>query len=218
MRFRDRAHAGEQLAAHLADLASEPVVVLGLPRGGVPVAAPVADALDAPLDVVVARKVGAPGHPEFGVGAVAEERITVIDEATIRRLGITWEDLQPTVERELQEVERRVEAYRQGHDAVPLSGRVAVLVDDGLATGVSAEAAARSAARRLPSRVVVAAPVGAPATVARLQHVAQDVVCAETPPDFMAVGQWYDDFTQTTDDEVVDLLARRRHRAEAAHR
>jgi putative phosphoribosyl transferase len=207
MRFRDRADAGRQLARRILELPLIRPVVLGLPRGGVPVAAEVAAALGVPLEVFVARKIGAPGHEELGVGAVAEGLDEPVMSATARRLGIRspqWEMLADHAQRE---VERRVQIYRRGRPLPAMAGRDVVLVDDGLATGVTAEAGLRALRRHGPARLVLAAPVCARDTAERLAAVADDVVCAETPADLWAVGAWYDDFSQTTDAEVLELLA-----------
>jgi putative phosphoribosyl transferase len=207
MRFRDRRDAGEQLAAEVLALDVLDPLVLGLPRGGVPVAAEVARALDAPLDVLVSRKVGAPHHPEFGIGAVAEGGARVADWPIIRQLGLSDADFDRLATEEEAEVDRRVERYRGGRPLPPLDGRTVVVVDDGLATGVTAEAALRSVRGRRAGRLVLAVPVGAADTADRLADVADDVLCINRPPDFQAVGRWYERFDQTTDDEVVDCLA-----------
>lgn len=198
VRFRDRDDAGVRLGEAVAALHLAAPIVLGMPRGGVAVAAPVAFRLDAPLDVVVACKIGAPGHAELGVGAAAEDGIVVW-------IGPSDADGQARAE---AEVERRVASYRGGRPQPPVSGRSVVVVDDGLATGVTAEAALRWVRSHGPDRLVLAVPVGAPDTVRRLQGtgLADDVVCLLQPPGFGAVGAWYDDFDQTSDEEVHRLL------------
>lgn len=206
--FRDRAEAGRRLAADLLGRDLVDPVILGLPRGGVPVAAEVAGALGAPLDVVMARKLGAPGQPELGVGAVAEGGAQVVDEATVVGLGITDDQLAQTIAAEREELARRVRAYRGGRSLPDLSDRDVVVVDDGLATGVTAEAALLGLRALGAHRLVLAIPVATPAGVRRLVATADQVVCLAAPDELRAVGQWYDDFAQTTDEEVLALLAR----------
>ncbi len=198
------------LAQDLAALASEHPVVVGLPRGGVPVAYEVARALDAPLDVIVVRKVGVPFQPELGVGAVGEDGVRVLDTAMVRRLGIAPDELSAVEDRERAEVERRAARLRLGAPRVPLDGRTVVIVDDGVATGGTAKAAIQVARAHGAARVVVAAPVGAPESVAQLASVADAVVCPVQPSYFGAVGAFYDDFAPVTEDEVVSLLAANR--------
>ena len=205
-RFTDRAHAGRVLAGRLDDLRLRSPVVLGLPRGGVPVAAEVAGGLGAPFDVFVARKVGAPGQEELGIGAVAEGLGPPVISG--EALGLRPADLDALVRRAREEVARRVDLYRAGRDLPQMRGADVVLVDDGLATGLTAEAALRALRERRPSRLVLAVPVGARQAVRRLAEVADDVVCVRKPADFVAVGEWYADFSQTTDEEVRELLAR----------
>lgn len=206
MRFVDRRDAGRRLATRLAAETLPNPVILALPRGGVPVGFEVAAALGAPLDVLVARKIGAPRQPELGVGAIAEGGVMVTDPATLRALGLTIGDLGSTIERERVELQRRVERYRGERPALPVSGRTAVIVDDGLATGVTARAALRSVRLHNPLGVVLAVPVGPPDAPAFMSSDADLVVMAETPQRLAAVGQWYDDFTQVSDEEVVELL------------
>lgn len=213
MRFRDRYDAGRQLAARLDAYRYEKVLVLGVPRGGVEVAYEVARALDAPLDVVVARKIGAPFQPELGVGAIAEDGLPVFDQAALRALRLSAEDLAPVVAREREELRRRVQRYRQGRAAPQVQDRTVLLVDDGLATGVTAHAALRALARRQPQRLVLAVPVCAPDTARRLREDADDVVCVICPRRFAAVGSWYEDFRQTSDETVLGLLERARRAA-----
>ncbi|WCO66786.1 phosphoribosyltransferase family protein [Iamia majanohamensis] len=208
MSYRDRADAGARLGEVVRQRAPEDPLVLGLPRGGVPVAAQVAAALGCPLDVVVARKVGAPGQPELGIGAVAEGGGEVLDAASVRALGVSDAALTTATAAAREELGRRVATYRGGRPRPPLDDHVVVLVDDGLATGVTAEAAVRGLRALGADRIVLAVPVGAPEAVARLGAVADEVVCPLAPERFRAVGQWYDRFGQTGDAEVLRLLGR----------
>lgn len=205
--FADRRDAGRQLAQQLTGYADSDAVVLALPRGGVPVAAEVASALGADLDVIVARKLGAPGRPELGVGAIAEGGEPILDSRTLAMLGLEPADLDDTVGAERDELRRRVGTYRGGRELPDLRGRTVILVDDGLATGVTARAALQALQHRQPARLVLAVPVGAPQTVQRLTGEADEVVAVSTPQNFTAVGQWYRDFAQTSDEEVLAILA-----------
>jgi putative phosphoribosyl transferase len=205
--FPDRTAAGRELGAELARrLAERDVVVLGLPRGGVPVAAEVARALDAPLDVFVVRKLGTPGHPELAMGAVASGGTRVLNEGVLRRLGVPATAVEREVERQTQELVRREQAYRGARPLPELRGRTALLVDDGLATGATVRAAVVAVRELAPAAVVVAVPVGAPEACAALAEVADDVVCLYAPAQFAAVGVHYADFTQTSDEQVQALL------------
>ena len=206
MRFVDRTDAGTRVAEAVADVVRGPAVVLGIPRGGVLVAVPVARRLGAPLDVVVPKKVGAPFNPELGLGAVAPG-VRVLDEDLIRRLGVADDYLEREIRREEAEIERRTDAYRGGRPPLELEGRTAVIVDDGVATGGTAVAAARWARAQRAPTVVFAAPVGPPDTAARLGAACDTVVLLHTPAFFAAVGEWYDRFDQVTDDEVRAALA-----------
>ncbi len=212
--FSDRAHAGRQLAEHLARVLSErgdDVVVLGIPRGGVVVAAPVAQALSAPLDVIVPRKLGAPGNPELAVGALAlagGEDIVVLDHATVAWLGVKPDYLEEETARQRQEILRREAAYRRGQPPLPVEGRLAMLVDDGIATGMTARAAARALASRGPREVIVAAPVAPPETVAEFRDLGLRLIALETPTPFRAVGRFYERFDSVEDDEVQEVLTR----------
>jgi putative phosphoribosyl transferase len=210
--FTDRVDAGRRLAQDLDSLRGTDVVVLGLPRGGVPVAAEVARALDAPLDVIVVRKLGVPFQPELAMGAVGEAGVRVVDAEIFRRAGVTDAELRSVERREREEVDARVARLRRGRHRVDLKGRTAVIVDDGLATGSTARAACRVARQLGAARVVVAVPV-APADTVRSMTDADTVVCVAVPERFGAVGAYYRDFTPTSEDEVVALLdaaARRR--------
>ena len=209
MRFRDRRDAGCQLAARLQDEDLHDPVVLALPRGGVPVAFEIAETCGAPLDVFVVRKVGAPHHPEFGIGAIAEGDVIVRDVAAMRMVGVSRERFEQLAEEERRELARRVRLYRADRALPDTRQHDVVLVDDGLATGVTAEAAIVAMRARDSRRVVLAVPVSAVDTAVRLSADA-DVVCLAMPPRFSAVGEWYDDFGQTDDAEVLDLLARAR--------
>jgi putative phosphoribosyl transferase len=207
LRFDNRAEAGRMLATRLMDYANRnDVVVLGLPRGGVPVAYEVARALGAPLDVFVVRKLGVPGHEELAMGAVATGGVRVLNADVVGGLRIPDDVLAAAVLRESEELERRERLYRDGRPAPDVHGRTAILVDDGLATGASMSAAIAALRALGPARIVVAVPVGAEETCDRLRTEADDVVCFETPSPFFAVGYWYLDFSQTTDDEVRALL------------
>jgi putative phosphoribosyl transferase len=205
MRFRDRRDAGRQLAARLEREVLHQPLVLALPRGGVPVAAEIASTLRAPLDVLVVRKVGAPHHREFGIGAVAEGDVTVRDEAALRAVGVTIEQFDGLADEERRELARRVDRYRPDRPLPHVADHDVILVDDGLATGVTAQAAIASVRAAGARRVLLVAPVAAADTAARLGELAE-VVCLATPKRFMAVGEWYDDFDQTGDAEVLRLL------------
>ena len=208
MRFRDRAHAGRVLAGSLGHLAGrDDVVVLGLPRGGVPVAHEVARALQAPLGVFLARKLGVPGQRELAMGAVASGGVRVLHQAVIDALAISPQAIEEVAAREGAELARREESYRTGRPAPEVAGRTVVVVDDGLATGATVRAAVTALRAQLAGRIVVAVPVGPKETCEELAQEADEVVCAHTPRSFQAVGQWYDDFSQTTDDEIRALLA-----------
>jgi len=207
MRFRDRRAAGHDLGERLRAEAFDDPVVLALPRGGVPVGYEVAVALQAPLDVLVVRKVGAPGHREYGIGAIAEGGTVVRDDSAVRSVGLSAAGFATLAEAERSELDRRVHRYRNGRSLPDLRGRTVILVDDGLATGVTAEAALRCVQGADPERVVIAVPVAAPDTAARLRRLADDVICLAEPAGFAAVGRWYEHFDQTSDEEVARLLA-----------
>ena len=206
-RFRDRHEAGRALAARLSHHAGDPrVVVLGLPRGGVPVAAEVAAALGAPLDVFLVRKLGVPGQEELAMGAIASGGVQVLNRSVVDRLGISSDDIAAVARSEARVLEQRERLYRGDRPPADVSGATVILVDDGLATGASMRAAVAALRRRDPACLVVAVPVAAAETCDAMGGVADEVVCAFTPEPFFAVGIWYDDFSQTTDDEVRALL------------
>lgn len=208
MEFLDRRDAGRRLAEHLLPFAAEQPVVLALPRGGVPVALEVARALDAPLDILAVRKIGARGNPELAVGAIAEGGASAFDPATAERCGMSQAHLDEAVRQEEAELRRRVGRYRAGRTPIDLAGRTVVVVDDGVATGLTDLAAVRALRGLGAGRIVVAVPVGARESLALLAAEADDVVCDTVPRDLAAVGRWYTDFAPVSDEEVVELLAR----------
>ncbi|HEX2131863.1 MAG TPA: phosphoribosyltransferase family protein [Actinophytocola sp.] len=207
MRFRNRADAGRALAEELDPLRGEAPIVLGLPRGGVPVAAQVATGLGAPLDIVLVRKIGAPDRAELAVGAVGEDGVTVRNDDVLAELGLAWADVSDQVERERAEIVRRATALRPGGARPSLRDRTVVLVDDGIATGASVVAAIRVLRRLGVRRLALAVPVAPADALPRLRELADDVVCPVAPSLFVAVGQWYDDFAQVSDRQVRALLA-----------
>lgn len=208
MLFRDRVDAGRQLAAHLTAYADrQDVLVLALPRGGVPVAGEVAQALHAPLDIILVRKLGVPGHSELAMGAIASGGIHVVNQSVVEQLNITHEQLSEVAATELIELERRERAYRGNRPAPQLRDQTVILVDDGLATGSTMLAAVKAVQEQAPARVVVAVPVAALETCEKFQQQVDEVICVQTPQPFYAVGSWYDNFSQTSDDEVRQLLA-----------
>jgi putative phosphoribosyl transferase len=205
--FANRVEAGKQVAQALEHLSGEQVVVLGVPRGGVEVAAEVASQHGWDLDIVIPRKIGAPFNPELGLGAIAPG-VRVLDERMLRTLGVSEEYLEREIQAQEEEIHRRSEAYRGGRPPADLKGKTAVVVDDGIATGGTAIAAVRWAKAQGATRVVLAVPVAPREAVARLAKEADEVVCLDTPEPFYAVGQWYGDFPQTQDHEVIRLLDR----------
>jgi putative phosphoribosyl transferase len=208
--FRDRREAGRLLAAKLTAYANRPdVIVLALPRGGVPVADEVARALGAPLDVFVVRKLGVPGSEELAMGAVATGGVRVLNDQLVNRLGIPDHLIDAVAVREGQELARRERLYRGGRPLLDVRDRTVILVDDGLATGATMRAAIAALRQLYPARIVVAVPTASPETCEEMRAEVDDVICAITPEPFQAVGRWYQDFAQTTDEEVQDLLTRR---------
>jgi putative phosphoribosyl transferase len=208
-RFRDRTEAGQFLAAKLAAYAGRPdVLVLALPRGGVPVAFEVAKALDAPLDVFLVRKLGVPGHEELAMGAIASGGVRVLNQEVVEMLHIPEGAIAAVADEEQRELEWRERAYRGDRPVPSVRSRTIILVDDGLATGSSMRAAAAALRQREPARLVVAVPTAAPETCNEFKTEVDEIVCAITPDPFYAVGLWYEDFSQTTDQEVRDLLER----------
>jgi putative phosphoribosyl transferase len=207
MLFKDRTAAGQVLAKELAAYANRSdVLILALPRGGVPVAFEVAKALKAPLDVFLVRKLGVPGQEELAMGALASGGVRVLNDEVVAGLGLSETIINKVAEKEQQELERRERLYRDDRPAPDLHGRTVILVDDGLATGATMRAAVRALQQQQPARLVVGVPVSSPETCQEFQTKVDDIVCARTPRPFHSVGLWYDDFSQTTDDEVRDLL------------
>ncbi len=213
--FTDRIDAGRRLADALEPLAGEDVVVLGLPRGGVPVAFEVAKQLHAPLDVFCVRKLGVPGHEELGLGAIAEGAVFV-DREMCRALGVSPEDLHALMAKKSEELADRQRRFRLGRPAIPLEGRTVILVDDGIATGGTVKAAVRGIRERLPKRIVLAVPVAAASSLREIASEVDEVVCLRAPEDLRAVGLWYDDFRSVEDEDVIALLAKASEDREAA--
>jgi predicted phosphoribosyltransferase len=209
--FRDRTEAGQVLAAALMEKpgVGGVSIVLGLPRGGVPVAAEVAKALNLPLDVFLVRKLGVPGHEELAMGAIASGDVRVMNDDVVGIVGASEGDIANAIDREGEEIQRQEALYRGNRAPLAIEGRLVILVDDGLATGASMRVAARAVRAQRPERLIIAAPVGSRQACEALQSEADEVVCSHIPRDFNAVGMWYEDFGQTTDDEVKRLLATR---------
>ena len=205
-KFQNRSEAGQLLGERLGYLTSERPIVLGLPRGGVPVAFEVAQALASPLDVLVVRKLGVPFHPELAFGAISEDDTQVLNTQLVQRLGLSKDTIAEVARHERAELIRRVELYRGKRTALALIGRTVVIVDDGLATGATARVAVEVARARGAKRIIVAVPVSPREAVAELRTLADEVISLYVPTQFEAVGEWYEDFNQTTDDEVTSLL------------
>jgi putative phosphoribosyl transferase len=209
--FKDRVDAGRLLAMQLKEYANQPdLLVLGLPRGGAPVAFEVARALKAPLDVFLVRKLGVPGHEELAMGAIASGGVHILNDMVVKGLNIDNEAINQVTERELKELQRRERQYRGDNPEPELHNRTVILIDDGLATGTTMRAAAIALRQQQPARIIVAVPVAAPETCDEFRDLVDEVVCAVTPRELYAVGLWYEDFSQTSDDEVVELLERSR--------
>lgn len=204
--FRNREEAGKKLAGQLESYKDKDPVVLALPRGGVPVGYEISRSLDAPLDVILARKIGAPGQPELAIGAVAPGGVQTINEHLVRWLEIPEEWIESRAARELEEIERRTDLFRKGKSEPNLQNRTAILVDDGIATGMTARAAIRSARERGARRVVLAVPVCSAEMAREFASEVDEMVCLKSPEDLWAIGYWYEDFRQIGDDEVVELL------------
>jgi len=205
-KFRDRSEAGRLLGERVKYLKSEQPIVLALARGGVPVAFEVAQALHGPLDVLVVRKLGVPFHPEVAFGAIGEDDTQVLNTKLVQRLGISREGITAVARRERAELLRRVALYRGNRAPLELVGRTVMIVDDGLATGATARVAVEVARARGAKRIIIAVPVSAPEAAAELGRLADEVISLQVPTQFQAVGEWYEDFNQTTDDEVTSLL------------
>lgn len=216
--YRDRTQAGRELAGRLGAYRGGDTLVLALPRGGVEVGYEVAEALDAELDVLIVRKLGAPGNPELGLGAIASHGARYVDEQAVRMLGVSDEDIRQTEREERAELERRQAAYRDDLPAPRVEGRTVILVDDGVATGGTARAAIQAIRSLGPRRLVLAVPVAPPDTARALGEEVDELVCPRTPPAFHAIGQWYEDFGQTSDRRVVQPLRDRRAHLAAADR
>lgn len=206
MVFENRSEAGKKLASELIEYRNANPVILALPKGGVPIGYEVADVLHAPLQVIVVRKIGLSSNTEFGIGAIAEGGIKVLDETMIQVLGIDEEEIKDTIRLEEEELNRRIKLYRNGKSLPTLTGKTAILVDDGMATGVTARAAIEAVKKLHPQKIILVSPVCALDTAESLRKIVDKVVCLATPFEFTAVGVWYKNFTQITDEEVVNLL------------
>ena len=204
--FTDRVDAGKRLASALSNFSGKKGIVLAIPRGGVPVGFEIAKTLKIPLDVIIPRKIGAPDNPELAIGAVAEDGTAILDDHLVKYLAVSREYIKEAIERQKQEIQRRLETYRQDSSYPNLKGFDVIVVDDGIATGSTMKAALASVKNRGAASITVAVPVGPPSTIEELEEVADRVVCLYTPEYFQAIGQFYSDFGQTTDEEVIKLL------------
>jgi predicted phosphoribosyltransferase len=214
MIYRDRVDAGKQLAKRLTDYADrDDVLVLALPRGGVPVAYEVAKSLRVPLDIFLVRKLGVPGHEELAMGAISTGGVRVLNDDVVSYLGIPGDVIDAVAAGELKELERRERAYRGNRPEPDVRGKTVILIDDGLATGSTMRAAAAALRQQNPARIIVAVPVSAPQICDEYRMGVDEIICAKTPEPFLGVGMWYEDFSQTTDDEVRALLSKARHDA-----
>jgi len=214
MIFRNRAEAGQRLASHLVKYANrDDVVVLGVPRGGVPIAFEVATALNLPLDIFVLRKLGVPGHEELAFGAIGSGGVRVLDREIVKAVGLSDTVIEMVTQAERSELARREQIYRGGRPPLDVRGKTVILVDDGIATGSSLRAGVRALREMRPAAIVIAAPVAPQSAVNRLKHDVDDVICAAIPEKFYGVGQFYEDFSQVSDEEVIELLdsASRQH-------
>jgi putative phosphoribosyl transferase len=206
--FQNRQQAGQKLAKNLQQYKSKNPIILGIPRGGVVVAHEVAKALQAPLDVIVARKIGAPLQPEFAIGAIAPGGISVFNQESVRYFSLNKQDLNVLVSREQQEMERRIELYRAGRKKLDLKNQTVIVIDDGLATGLTALAAVRSVKKAGAKEIILAVPVAAADTIRKMQPEVDKIICLTASEDFGAVSRFYADFPQTSDEEVIGLLSR----------
>ena len=214
MIFADRYQAGQELASSLSRFRHENPIIIALPRGGVPIGYEVALALDAPLEVVVSRKLGAPFAPEFGFGAIAPGA-RVVDATSVSMLGLSSAEVEAIVAKQTKELQRREALFHGTVSPIDVSGRTVIVVDDGLATGVTARAAIASLRTRSPKKIIFAAPVCAPDSADTLRELADEVICISEPPGFASVGTWYENFAQTTDEEALELLEKARRRTPA---
>jgi len=209
--FSDRKDAGKQLASALTDFSFKEGMVLAIPRGGVVVGYEIASALNFKLDVIVPRKIGAPGNPELAIGAVTEDGTMILDDSLITYLGVSNEYIYQESERQKQEIQRRQNFYRQGVSEPEIKDKNVIVVDDGIATGSTMKAALASVRNKGTATLTVAIPVGPPSTIKELKHQADNIVCLYTPEYFQAIGQFYSDFSQTTDEEVIELLKKQKN-------